>query len=99
MIQGGYIFMAKAFSKNNWALFLLLLAGIVVGSFLGHLAKDVSFLTWLNYGMNFALGDPKSNNIVTLNLGVLVLYFGFSIKITIGSVIGAAAAVIIYKKA
>ncbi len=91
--------MARTFSKNNWALFLLLLAGIVVGSFLGYLGKEVSFLKWLDYGMNFALGDPKSNNIVTLNLGVLVLHFGFSIRITIGSVIGAAGAVIIYKKA
>ncbi len=90
--------MARTFSKNNWALFLLLLAGIVVGSFLGHLAKDISFLNWLNYGMNFAIGDPNRNNIVTLDLGVLVLHFGFGIKITIGSVIGAAAAVFIYKK-
>lgn len=90
--------MAKAFSKNNWALFLLLLAGIVTGSFLGHLMKDVSVLKWLNYGMNFAIGDTNSSNIVTLDLGVLVLHFGFRLRITIASVIGAAAAVIIYKK-
>ncbi len=90
--------MARTFSKNNWALFLLLLTGIVVGSFLGHLAKDISFLEWLNYGMNFAIGDPSNNNIVTLDLSVLVLHFGFRLKVTIGSVIGAAAAVFIYKK-
>lgn len=90
--------MARALSKNNWALFLLLLAGIVVGSFLGHLAKDVSFLNWLNYGMDFAIGDASNSNIVTLDLGVLVLHFGFRIKVTIGSVIGAVAAVFIYKK-
>ncbi|MDF2486252.1 MAG: putative rane protein [Herbinix sp.] len=90
--------MARALSKNNWALFLLILAGIVVGSFLGHLAKDVSFLNWLNYGMDFAIGDANNSNIVTLNLGVLVLHFGFRIKVTIGSVIGVVAAVFIYKK-
>lgn len=90
--------MARTFSKNNWALFLLLLAGIVVGSFLGHLAKEVSFLKWLDYGMNFAIGDPNNRNIVTLDLSVLVIHFGFRLKITIGSVIGAAAAVLIYKK-
>ncbi len=90
--------MARAFSKYNWALFLLLLAGIVVGSFLGHLAKEISFLKWLDYGMNFAIGDTNNGNIVTLDLGVLVLHFGFRLKITIGSVIGAAAAVFIYKK-
>jgi hypothetical protein len=48
--------------------------------------------------MNFAIGDTKSNNIVTLDLGVLAVSFGLRLKITVGSVIGAAAAVIIYKK-
>ncbi len=90
--------MAKTFSKNNWALFLLLLAGIVVGSFLGHLTKDVSFLKWLSYGMNFAIGNPNNSNIATLDLGVLVIHFGFRLNINIASVIGAAAAVIIYKR-
>jgi vacuolar-type H+-ATPase subunit I/STV1 len=90
--------MAKTFGKNNWALFLLILAGLVVGSFLGHLTKEVDFLKWLNYGIDFALGDVNNNNIVTLNFGVLVLNFGFRLKITIVSVIGAIAAVFIYKK-
>ena len=89
---------SRNFSKNNWALFLLILTGIVLGSFLGHLAKDVNFLSWLNYGINFAIGDTKENNVVTLNLAVLVIHFGISIKITVASVIGAVAAVFIYKK-
>lgn len=33
--------------KNNWALFLLLLAGIVLGGFIGSLAAGVPFLSWL----------------------------------------------------
>ena len=90
--------MAKTWSKNNWALFLLILAGIVVGSFLGHLTKDVSALNWLNYGMNFAIGDANNNNIFALDLGILMLQFGFRIKVTIGSIIGIIAAIIIYKK-
>lgn len=89
---------AKTFGKNNWALFLIILLGIVVGSFVGHLTKDVNFLSWLNYGIDFAIGDAKDNNIVTLNLGVLVISFGLRIKITIGSAIGAVAAVFIYRK-
>jgi hypothetical protein len=90
--------MAKTYGKNAWSLFLILLVGIVVGSFLGQLFKEVSALNWLNYGMNFAIGDTKSNNIVTLDLGVIAVSFGLRLKITIGSVIGAAAAVLIYKK-
>ena len=31
--------------KNNWALFLLLLAGIVLGGFIGSLAAGVPFLS------------------------------------------------------
>ncbi|HWT27447.1 MAG TPA: DUF4321 domain-containing protein [Mobilitalea sp.] len=90
--------MSKNFGKNGWALFLLILLGIVLGSFAGHLAKDVKFLSWLNYGIDFAIGDKKDNNIVSLDLAVIVIQFGLQIKITIGSIIGAVASVFIYKK-
>ncbi|MBE5967973.1 MAG: DUF4321 domain-containing protein [Lachnospiraceae bacterium] len=90
--------MARTYGKNNWALFLLILSGLVVGSFLGHLAKDVSFLSWLNFGINFAIGDTNSGDIVCLDLGVLVIQFGIRLKITVASVIGALCAVLIYKK-
>jgi len=96
--KGGYYTMAKTYGKNNWALFLLILAGIVIGSFIGHLTRNVNFLSWLNYGIDFAIGDANANNIVTLNLGVLIIHFGISIKITIGSIIGSVVAIFIYKK-
>lgn len=90
--------MAKTVGKNKWALFLLILAGIVAGSFIGHLVKDIDFLSWLNYGLDFAIGDSNRSNVVTLDLGALVLHFGFKIKITVASIIGTIASVIIYKK-
>lgn len=90
--------MARTLGKNKWALFLILLIGIVVGSFIGHLLRKVNFLEWLNYGMNFALGNPNGSNVVTLDLGAFVVHFGFRLKITIGSVIGAIVSVIIFKK-
>ncbi len=90
--------MARTYSKNNWALFLLILIGIVVGSFLGHLLREVSALSWLNYGINFAIGDANNNNVATLDLGVLVLSFGFRLKVTIASVLGVITAIFIYKK-
>lgn len=89
--------MSKTLGKNYWALFLLLLLGIVVGGFLGYLARDVEALSWLNYGKQFSIGGAK-NKVMTLDLAILVLHFGLQIKITIGSVIGAIAAVFIYKK-
>lgn len=78
--------------KNNWALFLLILAGIVLGGFIGMLAEGVSALSWLGYGQSFGLEEP-----VALNLGILVISFGLSIKITIASIIGVVLAIIIYR--
>ena len=79
-------------SKNAWALFLMLLAGIVLGGFIGMLAKGVPALSWLSYGQSFGLDDP-----VVINLGVLVITFGLSIKITIASIIGVILSIIIYR--
>lgn len=78
--------------KNNWALFLLLLTGIVLGGFIGELTKGVSGLGWLNYGQSFGFAEP-----IVLNLGILVITFGLSIKITIASIIGVLLAILIYR--
>ncbi|MBQ2276557.1 MAG: DUF4321 domain-containing protein [Lachnospiraceae bacterium] len=85
--------MSNTVSKNNWALFLLILSGIVVGGFIGMLAKDVSFLSWLNFGETFGFSKP-----VKLDLGIMVLTFGLTIKISIASIIGVIIAIIVYKK-
>ena len=42
-------------AKNGWTLLLLVLAGVVLGGFLGSLAADVPGLDWLNYGQAFGL--------------------------------------------
>lgn len=84
--------------KNTWALFLMILAGIVLGGFLGYLAKDVSFLSWLNYGQEFGIGNAEGANLIKLNLGILTVTFGVTIKITIAGIIGIFAAILIYRK-
>ncbi len=78
--------------KNNWALFLMILAGIVIGGFIGWLTRDIAFLSWLNFGQSFGLAEP-----VVLDLGILVLTFGLTIKITIGGIIGVIIGVVIYR--
>lgn len=78
--------------KNNWALFLLLLSGIVLGGFIGNLTAGIPGLSWLNYGQSFGLTNP-----IVLDLGIMVLTFGLSIKITIASIIGVLLAIIIYR--
>lgn len=79
-------------NKNFWILLLLLLSGIVLGGFLGSLAEGIDWLAWLNFGESFGLDTP-----LVLELGVLVITFGLSIRITMASIIGVAVALIIYR--
>lgn len=78
--------------KNNWTLFLLLLAGVVLGGFLGSLAQSISWLDWLNYGQTFGLQNP-----IVLELGILVLTFGLNIKITIAGILGIVIGILVYR--
>ena len=79
-------------SKNSWACFLLMLAGVVLCGFIGSLASNVSFLSWLDYGQTFGLSSP-----LTLDLGILVITFALTIKISIASIIGIIIAIIVYR--
>ena len=80
--------MGVAMKKNNWACFLLILAGIVIGGFIGSLLP----VEWLNYGQSFGLSSP-----VVLDLGIIAITFGLSIRITVASIIGIVLAIIIYR--
>lgn len=84
--------MKKIGSKNPWILLVLMLAGIVLGGFLGTLTESIQGLNWLNYGQSFGLDSP-----IVLNLGILVVTFALSIKITIASILGLLIAAIIYR--
>ena len=79
-------------NKNFWILLIMLLTGIVLGGFMGQLAEGVSWLSWLNFGQSFGLDSP-----LVVNFGILVVTFGLTIKITMGSIIGVAVALIIYR--
>ena len=78
--------------KNFWILLIMLLAGIVLGGFMGQMAEGIPWLGWLNFGQSFGLDTP-----LVLNLGVLVITFGLTIRITMASIIGVAIALLIYR--
>ena len=78
--------------KNFWILQIMLLAGIVLGGFMGQLANGISWLSWLNFGQSFGLDSP-----LVINFGILVITLGLTIKITMASIIGIAIALIIYR--
>ena len=84
--------MKRAGGKNSWALFLLMLAGIVLGGFIGTLTAYMPGFAWLNYGQSFGFDNP-----IVLNLGILVITFALNIKITIASIIGLVISAIIYR--
>lgn len=79
-------------AKNGWTLLLLILAGVVLGGFIGSLTAGVSGLDWLNYGQSFGLENP-----IVLSLGLLVFTFGLTIKVTIASTIGMILAILVYR--
>ena len=79
--------------KNIWLLLVFILSGLVIGGLLGQLSKNIDWLWWLSYGDEFGLTSP-----ITLDLSVLKIQFGFTIKISIASIIGMAIAIFIYRR-
>lgn len=74
--------------KNAWTCFLLILAGIVLGGFVGSAFPD----SFLNYGQSFGLTSP-----LVLDLGIIVLTFALTIKITIASILGVIIGIAVYR--
>ncbi|WP_313529723.1 DUF4321 domain-containing protein [Anaerotignum sp.] len=80
-------------TQNVWVLVLLLLAGVVLGGFIGNVVGDIPALSWLAYGSKFGLSSP-----LVLDLGVLTLQFAFTIRFTIAGIIGIIVALLVYRK-
>ena len=36
--------------KNAWVLLVMILAGVVLGGFIGQATQEISWLSWLNFG-------------------------------------------------
>lgn len=84
------------FSKNDkskWVFFLVLFCGIVVGGFIGESLSGFQYLTWLDYGMDFGVNPPFG-----LDLKVITLTLGFTVKINLAGIIGMIISIIIYRK-
>ena len=80
--------MKKMKSKNGWTCLILVLAGIVLGGFIGNLFPS----SFMNFGQTFGLTNP-----LILDFGILSITFALTIRITIASILGIVIALLIYR--
>ena len=64
----------------------------VLGGFIGEMTAGVPMLSWLSFGQSFGISPP-----INLDLGILVITFGLSIKITMASIIGIVIALLVFR--
>lgn len=79
--------------KNGFALFLLILAGIVIGGFLGSLTEGVKAMSWFDYGFRFGMKSP-----LAIDLQVIFFQIQLLFDINVASLCGIALAIFIYRK-
>lgn len=78
--------------KHFWINLFLVLVGIVVGAVAVQLTAGVPWLAWLAFGLDFGTSAPFA-----LELGVLSLTLGISVRITISSIIFIAISLLLGK--
>ena len=71
---------------------IVVLIGLVLGSFIGEVASQVSFLSWLNYGQS--VGIPN----FAIDLYSLQFNMGITLNCTISSILGLILALVDYYK-
>ncbi len=81
-------------NKSNLVFLLVLISGLIIGSFLGTFAEGApQWLSWLNYGKTIGITQP-----FVLDLSFIYLQFGFHLNFTIAGIIGMIISAILYKK-
>ncbi len=82
--------------KKSFLFFFYLISGIVVGSLITMIARDVSWLSWLSFGTTIGFG---ANNPAMLDLAVLQVWFGFAFELTVAHIITIGLALwLFYRK-
>jgi len=79
---------------KNLVFLFYLIAGIIVGSLLAAICST-GFLSWLSFGVNIGFGDP---NPAVLDLSVLRVAIGVSLKVTLAHVLTIGLAIWLYSR-
>ncbi len=78
--------------KENIIFLLIIISGLIIGSYLGSIAVVIPWLNWLNYGKTIGLTQP-----FVLDLGFIYLQFALHISFTIAGIMGMVIASVIFK--
>ena len=73
-----------------WLNLFLVIVGVVIGSMVAEMTVGISWLKWLSYGLEFGTETP-----LVLNLNLLQLTFGISIKITVSMILFIALSLLL----
>lgn len=76
--------------RGFWLHFFLICAGIVVGSMAAEITSGIPVLGWLSYGLDFGTQSP-----IVLDLHVLQLTIGATVKITVSHIVFVALSIIL----
>ncbi|SKC64440.1 DUF4321 domain-containing protein [Maledivibacter halophilus] len=77
-------------NRNPWLLLLLLLVGLVIGGVIGDIFGDS--IKWLGYSKSIGISPA------TLDLNVIQLTFGFTMNISLTSILGLIIALLIFNR-
>ena len=79
--------------KKTFWFCLFFLGGILVGTVLSAVARDVSWLHWLCWGDSIGIGVP---NPVSIDLSVIRMEFGFSLELDVARLLGIIGGLALY---
>lgn len=68
--------------KNLFYTVFLICTGVVIGSLVANVTTDISFLSWLGYGLSLGITTP-----LVLDLGIITFTFAATFNISVAVII------------
>lgn len=68
--------------KNLFYTVFLICTGVVIGSLVANVTTDISFLSWLGYGLSLGITTP-----LVLDLGIITFTFAVTFNLSVAVII------------
>ncbi len=78
--------------KRTFAFIFFMLAGIILGAFIGYICEGKSYVSWLAWGKSIGFEN------VSVDLYVIKFSIGLMVRACIAQIFTIAAALIVYAK-